>query len=58
MICNICTNNLQNQLLRLCTARIVFLILITEGLYTVMSEVCCWLTNEKERKTAIHLTDQ
>ena len=27
-------------------------------LYTVMLEVCRWLTNEKQRKTNICLTDQ
>ena len=46
-----------NQLLQLCTARIVFLILVTV-LYTVMPEVCRWLTNEKQRKNAFRLTDQ
>ena len=47
-----------NQLLQLCTARTLFLILITVRLYTVISEVCRWQTNEKQRKTDIHLTDQ
>ena len=48
----------KNQLLQLCTARTVFSILVTVQLYTVMPEVCHWLTNEKQRKTAIRLTDQ
>ena len=26
--------------------------------YTMMPEVCRWLTNEKQRKTDIRLTDQ
>ena len=47
-----------NQLLHLCTARIVFSILVTVRLYTVMPEVRRWLTNEKQRKTDIRLTDQ
>ena len=47
-----------NQLLQLCTARTVFLILATIGLYTVMLEVCPWLTNEKQRKSDIRLLDQ
>ena len=46
-----------NQLLQLCTARTVFLILVTVRLYTVMPEVCHWLTNEKQRKTDILLTN-
>ena len=44
---------LNNQLLQLCTAHTVFLILVTVRLYTVMFEVCCWLTDEKQRKTDI-----
>ena len=40
-----------NQLLQLCTACAVFSIMVTVGLYTVMPEVCPWLTNEKQRKT-------
>ena len=36
----------------------VFSILVNVQLYTVMSMVCHWLTNEKQRKTDIHLTDQ
>ena len=32
--------------------------LVTVWLYTVMLEVCRWLTNEKQRKTDICLTDQ
>ena len=51
-------NNNNNQLLQLCTARTVFSILVTVRLYTVMPEVCHWLTNEKQRKTDIRLTDQ
>ena len=47
-----------NQLLQLCSVHIVFLILVTVRLYTVMLEVCCWLTNEKQRKTDIRLTVQ
>ena len=27
-------------------------------IYCDAGEVCCWLTNEKQRKTDIHLTDQ
>ena len=42
--------NCLNQLLQLCTARIVFSILINVRLYTVMSDVRRWLTNEKQRK--------
>ena len=49
---------IENQLLQLCTARTVFSILVTVGLYTVMLEVCRWLINEKQRKTDICLTDQ
>ena len=47
------TNYPQNlyQLLQLCSARTVFSILVTVRLYTVMPEVCRWLTNEKQRKT-------
>ena len=41
---------LENQLLQLCTARTVFSMLITVWLYTVMPEMCRWLTNEKQRK--------
>ena len=47
-----------NQLLQLCTARIVFSILVTVRLYAFMPEVRRWLTNEKQRKTDIRLTDQ
>ena len=47
-----------NQLLQLCTARTVFSILVTVRLYSVMVEVCCRLTNEKQRKTDRHVTDQ
>ena len=47
-----------NQLLQLCTARTVLSVLVTVRLYTVMPEVCRWLTNEKQRKTDIRLTDQ
>ena len=50
-------NNL-NQLLQLCTARTVFSMLATVRLYTVMPEVCRRLTNEKQRKTDIRLSDQ
>ena len=32
--------------------------LVTVRLYTVMLEVCRWLTDEKQRKTDIRLTDQ
>ena len=32
--------------------------LVAVLLYTVMPEVCRWLTNEKQRKTDIRLTDQ
>ena len=46
------------QLLQLCTARTVFSILVTIEVYTVMPAVCRWLTNEKQRKTDIRLTDQ
>ena len=46
------------QLLQLCTARTVFSILVTERLYTVMAEVCRWLTNEKQRKTNRRVTEQ
>ena len=49
---------MNNQLLQLCTARTVFSILVTVRLYTVMPEVCHWLTNEKQRKTDILLTNQ
>ena len=48
----------KNQLLQLCTARTVFPKLVTVRLYTVMPEVCHWLTYEKQRKTDIRLTDQ
>ena len=48
----------NNQLLQLCTAHIVFSILVIVRLYTVMQDVCRWLTNEKQRKTGIRLTDQ
>ena len=33
-------------------------ILVTVRLYTVVPEMCCWLTNEKQRKIDIRLTDQ
>ena len=49
---------INNQLLQLYTARTVFSILVAVRLYTVMPEVCRWLTNEKQRKTDIRLTDQ
>ena len=45
----------ENQL---CTARTVFSFLVTVRLYVVMQKVCRWLTNEKQRKTDIRLTDQ
>ena len=48
----------QQQLLQLSTARTMFPILGTLWLYTVKQEVCRWLTNEKQRKTDIRLTDQ
>ena len=49
----------NNQLLQLCTARTVFTILVTVvQLFTVMPEVCHWLTNEKQRKSDNHLTDK
>ena len=35
-----------------------FSILVTVLLYTLIPEVCRWLTNEKQRKTDIRLTDQ
>ena len=35
-----------------------FDILVTVRLYTVMTEVCHWLNNEKQRKTVLLLTDQ
>ena len=38
-------------------ARTVFSILVTVRLYTVMAEVCRWLTNEKQRKTDRCVTD-
>ena len=44
--------------MQLCTAHTMLSILVTERLHTVMPEVCRWLTNEKQRKTDIHLTDQ
>ena len=47
----------RNQLLQLRTARTVFSILVTVRLYTVMPEACHCLTNEKQRKTDISLTD-
>ena len=50
-------NNL-NQLLKVSTARTVFPKLVTLRLYTVTPEVCRWLTNEKQRKTDIRLTNQ
>ena len=48
----------NNQPLQLCAARKVFSILVTVHLYTVMTEVCRWLTNAKPRKTDIRATDQ
>ena len=48
----------QNQLLQLCMAHTMFTILVTVQLYTVMPEVCSWLTNEKQIKTDIRSTDQ
>ena len=48
----------KKQLLQLCTASTLFPILVTVELYTVISEVCRWFTNEKQRKTDIYLTDQ
>ena len=36
----------------------VFSISVTLRLYTVIPEVCCWLTNEKQRKTDIRLTTE
>ena len=50
--------NALNQLLQLCTARAVFSILVTVRLHTVIPEVWHSLTNEKQRKTDIRLTDQ
>ena len=51
-----------NQLLQLCTARTVFSIYIGHCMVTVrlykMQEVCHRLTNEKQRKSDIRLTDQ
>ena len=35
-----------------------FSILVTVQLYTMMPEVCRWLTNEKQRKTDIHSINQ
>ena len=52
-----CIND-KNQLFQLRTARTVFSILIIVRLYPVMPEVCRWVTNEKQRKTDIRLTDQ
>ena len=49
---------LANKLLQLCTARTVFSILVTVRLNTVMLQVYRWLTNEKQRKNDIRLTDQ
>ena len=46
-------NLCHNQLLQLCTARTVFSILVSVQLYTVMPEVCHWLTNEEQIKTDI-----
>ena len=51
------TNQMVNQLLQLCTAAQCFR-LVTVRLYSVMPEVCRWLTNEKQRKTDICLTNQ
>ena len=50
--------NKKKQLLQLCSARSVFSILDTVRLYTVMAEMCRWLTNEKQRKTDRRVTDQ
>ena len=47
-----------NQLLQLCTTRTVLSILVTVRLYTVMAEMCRWLTSEKQRKTDRRVTDQ
>ena len=49
---------IKKQLLQLCTAHTVFSIFVTVRLFTVMLQVCRWLTNEKQRKTDIRLTDQ
>ena len=54
----LCLASTGNQLLQLCTAFTVYPILVTVWLFTVMPEVCRWLTNEKQRKTDIRLTDQ
>ena len=43
----------NDQLLQLCTASTVISILVTARLYTVIQEVCRWLTNKKQRKTDI-----
>ena len=54
-----CLFDFNNQLLQLCMVRTVFSILrVTVRLYTVMAEVCRWLTNEKHRKTDRRVTDQ
>ena len=46
--------SLQNTINQLCIARTVISILVTVRLYTVMPEVCRWLTNEKQRKNDTH----
>ena len=53
-------NRVSNKITSYCSyARpAVFSILVTVRLYTVMQEACRWLTNEKQRKTDIRLTDQ
>ena len=48
----------KKQVLQLCTAPKVLLILVTVRLHTLMPELCPWLTNEKQRKTDIRLPDQ
>ena len=51
--------NKKKKLLQLCPARSVFDIGHSNVIHcTVTSEVCRWLTNEKQRKTDIRLTDQ
>ena len=35
----------------------MFSILVTVRLYTVMAEVCRWLTNERQRKTGRRVTE-
>ena len=46
----ICIKFHENQLLQLCAALALFPTVVTVRLYTVISEVCRWLTNEKQRK--------